>query len=406
MSKLLPVEVTKENDIKYSAPLSYRWFRIIGWLSIAASQASMLLSFYSKIIGEGAQSEGASIASLILSLFGVLSLPLFLLANFSQILNNRDSYKSIIIKYAGMAFGFISIFLFIYLRYGIPIAKILGFSDPTSITNGMMGVFKKIMEQNVFLDLFIYTITLYFLDYVPKKHFKGKNLKWFRLLVLIPILYVIFSIVLRRLLYFNDKVPVVLAVFIPSKPVMIYVFFLSLVLHMKRIEKSFIKAGKTKDDFDEYLKTNHGSRNLSKFTSRSLLLVGLSDVIIYAVIYIIFMRAEREPAKTFFDWFKNGTTLGDSGLVLFVIPFVAFFSYNKTYENTKYDSLIPIGGIILIILTYLEGVYWIIYGIMQNSLNNTDTESAETTASIIMNKDYILTLLKTITLKSSVYKLV
>ena len=44
------------------------------------------------------------------------------------------------------------------------------------------------------------------------------------------------------------------------------------------------------------------------------------------------------------------------GLVA-LIPFLLLFSYTRKHKNNQIDALIPLAGIVLIILIYLEGGY-------------------------------------------------
>lgn len=41
---------------------------------------------------------------------------------------------------------------------------------------------------NLFIDLFMCTLFMFFLDYVPEKHFQGKKLRIFRAMALIPVI--------------------------------------------------------------------------------------------------------------------------------------------------------------------------------------------------------------------------
>ena len=94
---------TLDNDIKYKGFLSYRHLRIIGWLCLAAAQLSTIFALASLID----PSFGQSFQNIktILSFVGALPVPLFLLANFSNILRKKNDYRSLFILYGGGALG-------------------------------------------------------------------------------------------------------------------------------------------------------------------------------------------------------------------------------------------------------------------------------------------------------------
>ena len=44
-------------------------------------------------------------------------------------------------------------------------------------------------------------------------------------------------------------------------------------------------------------------------------------------------------------------------LMVFIIPLIIFFDYTKTYTNKKIDLFIPIVGIGLLAILYIEGLF-------------------------------------------------
>ena len=49
--------------------------------------------------------------------------------------------------------------------------------------------------------------------------------------------------------------------------------------------------------------------------------------------------------------------LGESVLLLLLSPLMLLFSYTRTHRNKRPDTLIPLAGIALIVLVYIEGGY-------------------------------------------------
>ena len=64
---------------------------------------------------------------------------------------------------------------------------------------------------------------------------------------------------------------------------------------------------------------------------------------------------------------------GKSISLLFTIPFVMLFSYSKTHNNPQVDKFIPLAGIGLIVLIYIEGIFEIFIG-KAGELFNTNEE--------------------------------
>ena len=96
-----------DHDMKYRGPLSYRGFRLIGWISLAFMFVSMILAFILQVkmtLTDISESTAISLsnATLYLSYFSALPLPMFLIANFAIILQSRNNYKKLIFTYLKM----------------------------------------------------------------------------------------------------------------------------------------------------------------------------------------------------------------------------------------------------------------------------------------------------------------
>ena len=84
-----------DKDMRYKAPLSYRFLRLIGWVMTALMFVGIMLSVAASIrTATGsltpAQASGMENASSILSYASALPLPLFLIANFAIILQQKN----------------------------------------------------------------------------------------------------------------------------------------------------------------------------------------------------------------------------------------------------------------------------------------------------------------------------
>ena len=138
-----------------------------------------------------------------LSLIGSLAIPFLLFGNFARILNNRYAYKRLIMVHGLASLAIIALFFFIFFRYILGLAPVLSMSrvEFTEIlrhfvSNHFRG---RVFAFNIFIDLFLCTMFMFFLTYEPKHIFTGKRKLIFRLLSILPLLYEATSIVLKFL---------------------------------------------------------------------------------------------------------------------------------------------------------------------------------------------------------------
>jgi len=100
-------EFLSHHDIRYLGPISYQGFQVLGWSRVVLSVIVFILRIGLRIdpdLGDriySFYSELSAIASLALSFL--------LIANFSRILNNNESYKSLLLRNGGTAFGIVLI---------------------------------------------------------------------------------------------------------------------------------------------------------------------------------------------------------------------------------------------------------------------------------------------------------
>ena len=172
-----------KEDIKYRAPLSYRHLRIIGWICMALGQLALLCSICITISN---WSPVGVFGYQAISIISSLSTPLFVFASFGLILSKQKRYSSFLITY-GLAFLAVGLgFIFFYYRYVDGLFVQIGISKTefAEITKNFIG--NKI-NINVFVDLFTFALFHFFINYSPKKYFKGRKIIIFRLFSLIPI---------------------------------------------------------------------------------------------------------------------------------------------------------------------------------------------------------------------------
>ena len=99
---------------------------------------------------------------------------------------------------------------------------------------------------NLFIDLFLCTLFLFFLNYEPKKYFQGRKKLLFRLFALLPILYELGALAIRICMVFAMiQPPDFIYPFLTTKPLMSFFLFVFLILGMKILEYRFRKNEKT-----------------------------------------------------------------------------------------------------------------------------------------------------------------
>lgn len=350
-------ERTAEKDIRYRGPLNYQHFQILGWLCIVASQALLILS-----LGEKIGALPAAYAGLKgpLTYISWLSLPFLLIANFAQIMNGQKSYRFLLIKNFCAAGAIWGIYAFFLNRYVI--GTIDMFNDGT-ITS--LEAFSRIMEKteptgvlcfNIFVDLFLCTLVMFFLNYKPTRIFKGKSRFIFRSFALLPVVYEAGCIVLKVLA--SRKEITVSPFFYPLftvKPTMTFVLFIVLALYIKTRELRFRRHGKTHEEYKAFLNTNKNSWDFSRFLAIALVVIALVDM---AILLLVTARETVGMTEETFmnDYYPTAVIMGfgNSFVLIFLAPLVLLFSYTRKPKNAMIGMLVPVSSFALIMLLYLE----------------------------------------------------
>ena len=373
-----------DKDIRYKGPLTYRYLRIIGWLALAFSIAVSVAAVVIRLGGVFGTIDEATIyknATTLsyLSLSSSLPLPLFLLANFCVLLQGKNDYKKLIKFYGGILIAIYIGFLAVYYNFVVSLFMKLGDMGFGEARVASVEVITSLGSEsslvvNVFIDLFMCVLIMFFIDYDPKKHFQGKKIILFRLLVLLPILYEFASTVISGLVYMSDTpylwdfhfvVPPEVLPLLGKKPVLMIFAFLFICIYVKRKRTIYIKRGGSAEGYEAYLKTNRNSLRFALITSLIFFVIATIDLIGYLVFYndmqnFVISHSDElneleqlELMDTLLN-VGNGFTLGKSICLYLVIPFVLLLSYLKQHKNPGLDKFVPLGGIGLIVITVIE----------------------------------------------------
>lgn len=261
-------EVTAENDIRYRGPLSYFHFQILGWLCIVLSQVALIVQLAGRINADVAVNTAGALG--LLQNVANLSLPFLLIFVFAQLLNTEGGYVNQIVKNAAAMVGVWALSCLVFYRY---IVGGMGafIENPSEILPAIQTVIAQVVPSgfvafNIFVDLFLCALTMFFLNYRPRRIFTGKTRFLFRLLALLPIAYEVGCMVLKeRSARWLVEIPIWAYPLLTVKPPMTFVLFLVLTLFVKTRELRFRRHGKTHEEYMAFLQTRRNSWNFSVF---------------------------------------------------------------------------------------------------------------------------------------------
>ena len=324
------------------------------------------------------------------------ALPLFLFANFAILLDRKQTFKAQLLKFGGLSLLVVILFLLVTEHYILEVGTAVA-GDKALVQAQIDGYFLSRIRTgslsfNFFVDMFLCTLLLFFLEYTPKKVFTGKKRYLFRMFALIPVVYEAGSLAIRILAYYGIIAPpLIVYPLLTTKPPMSFVLFVILVLFIKIRELRFRKRGKTKQEYMEFTKTRLNSLQFSVFSSIMILVTGVIDLILligFSAFDIVVKnmdhleRVENASEQALEEMSMvsargvAGWGIGLHSSMIFIIPIILLFSYTRNHKNPKADLAIPIGGILLAVFVGIEGLHQgilmnipIIMNMIQESLN-------------------------------------
>ena len=368
---------TLDNDIKYGGFLSYRHLRIIGWACLIIAQVGVVLKLEGKLAP--ATVGTIDIWNTIISVISGLTIPMFLLANLSTILQKRGNFKALFIKFGGMALGMYILANFIVFHYGFQslnaVGAALNWADAARFFGELLPAFGKTgYTLNIFIDMLLVVLMFFFANYAPNaKAFQGKRIALFRLMILLPVAYEVAGIILKYKIGMGEfSVPSPVFFLLPSKPPLIFAAFFIIVAALKISEVAYLhRKGHTQETYEEHIKTKAHSLKISVGISSAFTVIALIDLALFILLLFtsvakyqaMFPKATEEQIELYtmtrMNVFENIGFGGAVGLIL-AVPVVMLFSYTKTHKNPKIDLIIPIAGVALIVLVLLEGIFQVI----------------------------------------------
>lgn len=283
------LNTTHENDIRYRGPLNYQHFQILGWMCIVISAVTLCINLGGQL-DPTFSSDTAGLNNILVRIAS-LSLPFLLIANFARILNATDGYKKQLFKNGVAMIAVFLVSLLFFNRYFIGTLEGISANPAEAQEIASAFVYNRssygFISFNIFVDLFLCTLVMVFLNYQPKHIFIGKRRYVFRLFTVFPIAYEIFSMLFKVWSARGDiAIPVWCFPLLTVKPPMTFVLFVILAVYVKTREHVFRRHGKSHEDFRSYLKTRKNSLNFSVFLAVMLIIVSILDfaVFIFATI--------------------------------------------------------------------------------------------------------------------------
>ncbi len=274
-------ETTLENDIHYRGPLSPTHFKALGWLCLVFAQIAVILRLGGRFAPDIAAKSAGWLS--VLEEIAEMALPFLLIFNFAQLLSAHEGYKKqLLINGAAMA-GVCGLSYLVFYRYIVGgLAALL--QNPAEALPTIEGGLALVLPYgfyafNLFVDLFLCTLTMIFLNYDPRRVFTGKARIFFRLLALLPIAYEVGCMLLKlNAARGLVQIPVWAFPLLTVKPPMTFVLFVALCLFVKTRELRFRRHGKTHEEYKVFLKTRRNAWNFSVFLAIMLVVVSLLDL--------------------------------------------------------------------------------------------------------------------------------
>ena len=279
-----------------------------------------------------------------------------LLANFSHILSAKQEFKILLLKFGGLSMLMGIAMLVIYGHYFMGLA---GAAEHLTLRLGERfllfirnHVFKNgYLAYNVFVDLFLCTLFMFFLTYHFRRPVRRGWIICFRLLSILPVAYELVCIVLKTMCKNGSiTLPLYVSPFLTTKPPMMFAAFIVLALFIKRRELIFLKNGRSYEEYGHFLETNANSLHFSVCAFVTFIVAAVIDMLFLA--FIVFRTSQglmaaieiSDQAPENSEMMTNMLTrlinageaagIGESVELFFIAPLVLLYSYTRRHRNT------------------------------------------------------------------------
>lgn len=321
------------SKVHYTPPLSYRWVKIFGMIFLVLPFLFIYISFYHDFD-----------PSFVLDFTDAATLPLIMLAAFILILNKDKDAKKSVLVYGVLSIAIFALVTFVFNRYVVTYYVVtnpdLSFAEARSLANDFVADIK-LVNYNIFVDLFLCALFYFFTNTTPKKVRNSKStLILFRACAVLPVLYVIGS---TLLLGFKEigtiNLPVEFISLLTCRPLAVYFVFFGLSLYLAYSKHRYIKKGGSQQGLAVYTKSNAHTLQFS-----------VVCVILFAVVSLIEFLLSLIPALSNFG-------IGQSFLFCTIIPILMLVNYQKHHKSTLIDLFLPIISFMVILLLIIGLVF-------------------------------------------------
>ena len=302
-----------------------------------------------------------------------------LLANFSHILSAKQDFKTLLLKFGSLS---------ALLGIAVPVVfehYVMGLSGAADRLAKGLGeqffllvrdrVFKDgYLAYNIFVDLFLCTLFLFFLTYHFKCPVRRGRVICFRLLSILPVAYELACIVLKAMCKNgNITLPLYVSPFLTTKPPLMFAAFIALALFIKRREIIFLKNGRSYEEYGRYLETNTNALHFSVYAFVIFVIAALIDMLLLALIIARTMNGMMAIVKMSEQGLENSEVIasmlsrtinvseaagiGESVDMIFIAPLVLLYSYTRKHRNTMIDMAIPVASVAAIAVIYAEAFF-------------------------------------------------
>lgn len=312
----------------------YIGLRLIGFGFIVLSQFTIMvfITLAATILSQGNtdifEMINFNILVYLLDL-GNVGKPIIMCSLFILVIKKSNNIFKLLIMYAVLAFVFYIGEVVIFEHILFPFMWfILGkYSIPTEFLSSLEPMFETYMlsfsNLNVFLDMTLCVLFYIFIWYTPKT-MKKKNIKYFRMLVIIPILYIVCSYTISVLSSYKiiQTNSIYISALLVKGSIPSFLIFVSCLIFM-RIKRRIYNKRNNDLPFEEFVKTTHYSFSYSVFLAIVLAILSILEFII-----------------SFHPGIKAFSFAGNYFLFL-AIPFILLCNLNLEPKRTNYRYIVP-----------------------------------------------------------------
>ncbi len=154
----------------------------------------------------------------------------------------------------------------------------------TAIDTASQSIISVYLSINIYIDMFLAALFYFFIHYIPKKGYYKNHIIQFRLFAILPVIYVIVSMVLHGIAkngYTDKSLPIFIGAALSFKAYGALILFVVMTLFVKYREKIFNFFNKKKNiNYSDYKDSNRSAFDFSVVIAVTITLISLIDYII------------------------------------------------------------------------------------------------------------------------------